>query len=529
MNRPSLCEPRTGRPADHGQTPVEWRRLSPRMLLVHPLREAVRLLPPLAVVVLLGRNPPQLWGLIGLVAAVGIGAARWAGTSYRLTGDQILLRRGLLRRELLTVPRDRVRSVDAVSGPYQRILGLQRLVVGTGRSGRHGDELVLDALDATVAERLRDELLRRAPRDPLAQAAHRPPSRTEAVADHGEIAAFRPGWIRFGAVTLTGPAGLGVLLMSFTTFLDEEKLGPDRIPGLSALARRLGELPAGLSAAVVVVLALLAASALSAVRYAFSFRNFRLARSADGTLRTRHGLTTVRSVTLEEHRIGGVEISETLPLRLLGGARCTAVTTGPRAGRAPGSGGALLLPPASLAEARRVAAAVSGAPSAVDCPLTAHGTRSARRLLRRARAGAAAVVALVWTVTAWTDGPWWTELPHGSRVAVLLLPPAAELLARDRYRNLGHALHAGRLVIRRGSLVRRRQVLREDAVTGWIFHASFFQRRAGLTTLTAATAAGRQYYNVPDVPVEAAVPLADAARPGWLEPFLVAGPPAHRG
>ncbi|MGI5341273.1 PH domain-containing protein [Streptomyces sp. CA-181903] len=522
MSPSALSEPRTGRQADDGQDPGDWRRLSPRMLLVHPLREAVRLLPPLAVVVLLGRNPPQLWGLIGLVAAVGVGAARWLATSYRLTDDQVLLRRGLLRRELLTVPRDRVRSVDAVSGPYQRILGLRRLVVGTGRSGRHGDELVLDALDATVAERLRDELLRRAPAGPSAVPARRLPAR------NGVIAAFRPGWIRFGAVTLMGPAGAGVLLMSFTTFLNEEKLGPDRIPGLSALGRRLGDLPAGLSAAVIVTLALLAASALSAVRYAFSFRNFRLTRAADGTLRTRHGLTTVRSVTLEERRIGGVEISETLPLRLLGGARCTAVTTGPRAGRTGGPGGALLLPPAPLAEARRVAAAVSGVPSAVDCPLTAHGPRAARRLLRRARAGAAAVVILVWTATAWTDGPWWTELPHGSRAAVLLLPPAAELLARDRYRNLGHARHAGRLVIGRGSLVRRRQVLREDAVTGWIFHASFFQRRAGLTTLTAATAAGRQYYNLPDVPVEAAVALADAAGPEWLEPFLVPGSPAYR-
>lgn len=520
------CRPEQRTDREPGQ---EWRRLSPRMLLVHPLREAARVLPPLAVVVLLGRSSPQLWGLIGLVAALSVGLARWLTTAYRLTDDQILFRWGLVRRELLTVPRDRVRSVDAVSGPYQRILGLQRLVVGTGRSGRHGDKLVLDSLDTAVAERLRDELLRRAPSGPprLRPVGHDPVPEG-AVADDGQISAFRPGWIRFGAVTLTGLAGAGVLLMSFTTFLNEEKLGPDRIPGLSALTRRLAELPAGPAAAVAVASALLAMSALCAARYALSFWNFRLARSDDGMLRISHGVTTARSVTLEERRIAGVEISAPLPLRLLGGARCTAVTTGLRAGHDTERGGALLLPPAPLAEARRVAAAVSGAPTAVGCPLTVHGTRARRRRILRAQLGAGAVVVLVWTLTAWTDGPSWTNLPHGSRAAVLVVPALAELLARDRYRNLGHALRDGRLVIGRGSLMRRRQVLREDAVIGWVFHSSFFQRRAGLTTLTAATAAGRQYYNLPDVPMEVAVTLADAARSGWLEPFLVPGSPAHR-
>jgi putative membrane protein len=344
----------------HGPAP-QWRRLSPRMLLVHPLREAARVLPPLAVVVFLGRNSPQLWGLLGLAAAVSVGPARWLTTTYRLTNDQIQLRRGLVRRELLAVPRDRVRSVDAVSGPHQRILGLQRLVLGTGRSGRHGDGLVLDSLDMVVAERLRDELLRRAPGGPPLHRARQLPVPAGALADDGEISVFRPGWIRFGAVTLTGLAGVGVLLMSFTTFLNEEKLGPDRVPGLSALGRRLGELPAGLAAAVVVALALLTVSMLSAASYALSFWNFRLARSGDGTLRISHGVTTACSVTLEERRIGGVEISATLPLRLLGGARCTAVTTGLRAGHNAEHSGALLLPAAPLAEARRVAAAVSGA------------------------------------------------------------------------------------------------------------------------------------------------------------------------
>ncbi|MYT27600.1 MULTISPECIES: PH domain-containing protein [unclassified Streptomyces] len=116
-------------------------------------------------------------------------------------GDQILPRCGLVRREPMAVPLDRVRSVGAVSGPYQRILGLQRLVVDTGRSGRHRDVLVLDSLDATVAERLRDELLHWVPSSLPLHVVHRPPLQDGAMADVGEISVFGPGWIRLGAVT----------------------------------------------------------------------------------------------------------------------------------------------------------------------------------------------------------------------------------------------------------------------------------------------------------------------------------------
>jgi len=50
---------------------------------------------------------------------------------------------------------------------------------------------------------------------------------------------------------------------------------------------------------------------------------------------------------------------------------------------------------------------------------------------------------------------------------------------------------------------------------------TFFQRRAGLATLTATTAAGRQRYAVTDVPLSLALPLADRALPGLLGEFLV--------
>ncbi len=97
----------------------------------------------------------------------------------------------------------------------------------------------------------------------------------------------------------------------------------------------------------------------------------------------------------------------------------------------------------------------------------------------------------------------------------LLLIPAA-LLAEDRYRSLGHDLVGPFLVARSGSLVRRRVAVDVDGVIGWTMRRTLFQRRQGLTTLTAATAAGRQGYRIIDVELSEAEAIITACSPGLL-------------
>ena len=96
-------------------------------------------------------------------------------------------------------------------------------------------------------------------------------------------------------------------------------------------------------------------------------------------------------------------------------------------------------------------------------------------------------------------------------------PLAGALLALDRSRTLGHALLGGRLVAQSGSLTCRRDVLGVEHVIGWNLQDSWFQRRAGLTTLVATTAGGGQRVVVPDVPEDVAV--AAAATPDLLAQF----------
>ena len=138
----------------------------------------------------------------------------------------------------------------------------------------------------------------------------------------------------------------------------------------------------------------------------------------------------------------------------------------------------------------------------------------ARRRYTRALLGAIAlpVAAVVLVVTTPVD--WWVVLP------TLLAVPVALLLAADRYRRLGHALSEGYLVVRSGSLRGRRDVLQRSGIIGWNVQQSWFQRRAGLVTLVATTAAGHQAYAAIDIPEDLAIELADTAVPGLVTPFL---------
>ena len=57
---------------------------------------------------------------------------------------------------------------------------------------------------------------------------------------------------------------------------------------------------------------------------------------------------------------------------------------------------------------------------------------------------------------------------------------------------------------------------------GWNLRASWFQRRMGLVSLRATTAAGRQSYTIVDISMDEAIQFADTAVPGLLTEFLSA-------
>jgi putative membrane protein len=532
---------RADSPATAGLLPADgvdpsWRRLSPRMLLVHPVQEIPRLLPAIIGAYLAGSTSGNDWmGLASLVVVVGVGMLRWFTTTYRITPDYVQVRRGLLRRRELSVPRDRVRTVDVTAHAIHRIVGLARVTVGTGRSDRSDEGVHLDGLSSAEAARLREELLHRRPQsaegtpDAVDQAsAVDGQAAPAAVPDaERELAALHLGWVRYGPFTLSGFVTVGIVASLLSRAVNEAHIDPTRYGPMRSLTEHLAQAPFALALAEVALACLALVIVASTVGYVLAFWGFRLTRHRAGTLHITRGLLTRRATTIEERRLRGVELSEPLLLRAARGARLIAIATGLRAGQGAERGGTLLLPPAPAEQAHRVAGEILHDREPVAMPLTPHGPQARRRRYVRALAGAAFLVAALAFLA------WLADLPAWAWQLGLVAVPAAALLAADRYRSLGHALVGGRLVTRQGSMVRRRSMIAADGIIGWNLDRSFFQRRAGLSTLTATTAAGRQRYEVPDVDLHAALRLADEATPGLLSPFLerpggASGPPSRR-
>uniref|UniRef100_UPI00210F18DA PH domain-containing protein n=1 Tax=Streptomyces sp. ODS05-4 TaxID=2944939 RepID=UPI00210F18DA len=182
-----------------------------------------------------------------------------------------------------------------------------------------------------------------------------------------------------------------------------------------------------------------------------------------------------------------------------------------------------LAAPRALADtvAARVLRAASPPTAA---PLTRHPKAALGRRLRWAT-GAAALPVAALTALACLFGPPFTQL---AAAAAALGLPAAALLAREAYRSLGHGLAGDYLVTRSGVFRRSTVALQRGGVIGWTVRQSLFQRRAGLVTLTATTAAGAGAYDVRDADQAEALSFAAEAVPGLLEPFLTREPATDR-
>ena len=507
------------------QRDQSWRRLSTRMLLVHPVRELGRAVPALIGLVVAGRSVGggEAWwlGPVGVVVVIALSVLRWATTRYRITPEQVQLRTGLLQRKTVAAPADRVRSVDVTASPLHRLLGLAKVDIGTGSQagrGSSGSGLLLDSLPAAEAAALRAELLHRS----VVAFEAMPARHVQAAEDRDtklaetELARLDPQWVRFAPFTMSGVLAAAAILGLVWNLLDQFQVTPSDVGPVKGLLGHLARTAIWLDVLQGVVVLATVVTALSIGGYVLSYWGFRLSRHAHGSLHVTRGLLTTRATSIDERRLRGVELGEPLLLRSVHAARLSGITTGLESkGRADG-GSSLLLPPAPVAVARAVASEILRNPAAMEVSLTAHGPAARRRRFLRALMPAFALVAAAGLAD-------WSGASSALGVAAILTIPVAAALAGDRYRSLGHALSGGALITQQGSLGRRRDVLDCDGIIGWNLRRTFFQRRAGLATLTATTAAGRQGYAVTDLPLALAVALGNRAVPGLLGEFLVEG------
>lgn len=488
-----------------------WQRLHPRTVQVTALWVA-GIAAGIAVPFVLGFASAAGLGLMLLIAAGGIvlvtGVAavldlmRWRHTAYRVTDERVEVRYSWVLHTHRSVPRDRVRTVDLVSDPVQRIFGVAKLKIGTGQQTSESSHVTLDPVGRTVAEQLRKDLLRRS--DVTAE---------EAAPQGPELAVLDWSWIRYAPVSVTTPilgaAAFGAV-MQVSEWFQLQGAVFRFVRGLFGGLSVIGLIAVLLAAALVVgVIGSLGVFVEMWYRYSL--------RREDGNLVMSRGLLSTRSLTLERRRLRGVEVIEPLGVRMMRAARVDVIATGMRQQTQNESADPkTLLPAAPFEVARRVAADVLGSEAATATAVTGH-PRAA--LWRRVRWGLYSVLALVALLA--VLGFLLTEvLLHLAWILAVVLLPVAVFLAFESYRNLGHGLAEQHLVTRYGIGARRTAALLRTGVIGWTISASPFQRRAGLVTVKATTAANSGAYPVYDVGIDDGLRFADEAVPGLLTPFL---------
>lgn len=144
---------------------VTWRRPSPRLII---LTVVINGLLGVAVALALAvcARVAELWWLWAAVAGVVTLTAAWLATEprrvnargYAERDEDLLVRRGVLRRVLVVVPYGRMQYVDVTAGPIQRLAGLATVQLHTASSGTMAE---IPGVPLDEAGRLRDRLASR--------------------------------------------------------------------------------------------------------------------------------------------------------------------------------------------------------------------------------------------------------------------------------------------------------------------------------------------------------------------------------
>ncbi|WP_232541531.1 PH domain-containing protein [Nocardia bovistercoris] len=545
------------------------------MLLVHPVTEVIKFIPVLVGMLILGNSfGNHVWGLLPLALIVAFALTRWFTTTYRIGPTHVELRTGLLQRRKLSVPRSRIRSVDVESDLLHRVLGLAVVVIGTGQQADSGEKFKLDSLDLLLVPELRAELLAHLSETPKAvdtpkftAPAATPPER--------EIGHWRASWVRYAPLSLTGFAVIAPIAgLALQYGLGEVVFNSDAAHTLEeGTAALIAVTAVGLLATIVALVSLAACTRYLATYYGLRvLDNGRTLHLRYGLFTTRQltlDLARFRGATVNEPLLlrlaGAAELEAVMvgenarqkllpqapraavertltellasraampfadsPIRDAGTASWSAAQVGAPS-TAPDDPS--LLPPStdatdddtagergpSTASAAPEAAVAEKSPISVQGAVTLipHGPAARRRRYTRALTmpGIAACVLLALLAFDVPISPWWLLV---SAVAALLALPLAE----DRYRGLGHAVIPGTattpawLITRSGSLDRDRDCLEGRGIIGWTVSQSFWQRRAGIASVVAATAAGKKRYLVTDLPLADAYALIEAVTPG---------------
>ncbi|WP_336707724.1 PH domain-containing protein [Oerskovia sp. USHLN155] len=491
---------------DAPPTDLTWHR-------VHPVTPVVRGWSVIAVLLVIVGNQTldglpagqnmlagngwwQILGGIVVVGLIGLGysALAWRMTTYAIDDESVRLHTGVLFRQQRKARLDRLQAVDIVQPLVARLFGLAELKLEVAGGSDSGIKLGFLKLDD--ANHLRAELLARAAGLRVGSA----PART---AVPGGGSASGPGEPPAGEM----PAEPGAVV-------GHVDLGAPEAPEQPVMEVPPGRLVWSLVRTVAMIVLVLAVLGLIGVaigtreigtlftalplvlgvggylfgRFTREF-NFRSAISPDG-IRLRHGLLETRSQTIPPGRVQAIRLTQGLLWRSADWWRVEVNVAGYGLSADGTTNNSVLLPVGTRDEAL----------GAVWLVLPDLGTADPRALLDEALSGIDA-------------GEHFTTAPRRTRV----LDPIA-------WRRNGFTVTGRALVLRRGRLVRRVEIVPHERTQSLGLQQGPWQRRLGVATFAVHSVPGPVTPTVPHLDQHVAGALMDEQARRAREARAHAGP-----
>ena len=294
-----------------------WRRLHPATLLFDVGRRFFALLFWTAAALFVAARSEDAWYLLFLFFPAVDALLRYVTFHYSLSGEHLVLREGILVRNVRHVPLARIQNVDTVQGPLHRLLGVVEVRLET--AGGSEPEAVFQVISNAELARLRAALFG---------------ARTEAVPAAEEWPSADPAFFRmrpadilfFGLLSQKGMVYVLGGLVAVRELAEHERVATllrTGFEGLDLEARTLGTL-AWVALAVTFFLLL---QVLAVVWSFVTLQGFRLERKGED-LRTTCGLFTRQTASLSRGRVQFLQVIQGPLQRWLGRVALRASSAG---------------------------------------------------------------------------------------------------------------------------------------------------------------------------------------------------------
>ena len=436
---------------------------------------------------------PELLSLIVIVPSVIYAFIRQRVYSYRFTDGALVVRDGLLTRNVRQIPYERIHNVAFARNPLHRALGVATVRIETAAGGR--PEALLRVLSLESAEDLRRRTLGEARRGttvsedaPLVQTADRELVRLGLISNRGFLVVAAVA----GVLTQSDRWQNWITERDWLGFYEAAR---DQAPGWLRWLFQSGSITAKVLLGLAVFLSLIVLiRMLSIAWYLIRYRGFTLQRKHDD-LRAEYGLLTRVSSVIPVYRIQLVTVTASLLHRWFDRESIEVETAGASEEGSDltqqlAASGVKLTRQwlAPIVPSERSAELIRQIMPEIDFEAVAWKPIDARAVRRIVRRFAIVVVPISFLVTAvLTFAPIPVHGLHG-----LWLPgvglPLAWLIARRWVRNAGWALTDDAIFFRSGWPGRNTSVVRFANMQTVSMKQSPFDRRYGMARVAVDTA-----------------------------------------